>query len=479
MKLIKSLVKRYLKYFSYFYTHLRYRMLIALAISLAVGTLDGFGLAMFLPLLEMVDGQKNVSADSLGNLRFLVDGIQAMGISLTLVSVLLVMLFFFVLKAVARFVEAFYKVIITRYFIRNLRFENIDKLAGFSYKAFVMADVGRIQNTLSTEVAKLLNAYRSYFMAIQAGVMVVVYVVMAFLANAQFALLVVGGGLLSNLAYQRIYRKTKEGSKKLTKSGHQFHALLIQKVAFFKYLKATGSMKAYSRKLKAVILETEEVTRKMGVYNAILSATKEPLVVLVVIAVIIVQVQYFSQTLGLIILSLLFFYRSLTYLMNVQNNWNSFLTGTGAIENMNEFMQELKINQERSGKEKFTSFQDKIELRNVSFSYGNTSIIDNLNITIRRNETVAFVGESGSGKTTLVNILAGLMPVNSGAFVIDGKNFSAFNASTYQERIGYITQEPVIFSDSIYNNVTFWAVRNPEMKVASGRLYVKLRLTPL
>lgn len=461
MNIIKKFIKRYLKHFSYFYIHLRYRIFVSLFLSLAVGTLDGFGLAMFLPLLQMVDGQEVADGESMGNMRFLVDGIEALGLNLNLVTILTVMLFFFVLKGIARFLEAYYKVILSRYFIKNLRFANINKLGNYSYKAFVMADVGRIQNTLSGEVGRVLNAYKSYFMSVQAGVMVLVYVFLAFLANPQFAILVAVGGGLSNLVYQRIYKKTKEASKKLTQGGHAFQALLIQKVSFFKYLKATGLMRVYAKKLKEIIVEVEEITRKMGWYNAILSSTKEPLVVMVVVVVIIIQVTYFSVSLGPIILSLLFFYRSLTFLMNLQTQWNAFLSASGSLENMTEFMQELSKAQEKHGVEKLTQFKKAIELKGVFFSYGSSSILRHLDLTIAKNETIAFVGESGSGKTTLVNLLAGLMPIDEGAFLIDGKNVDEIDIRSYQRRIGYITQEPVIFSDNIFNNVTFWAENTP------------------
>jgi ABC-type multidrug transport system fused ATPase/permease subunit len=464
METLKQLVKKYLKHFSYFYLHLRYRVFVALAISLVVGTLDGFGLAMFLPLLEMADGRVS-DPQALGNLRFLVDGLQLAGIELTIISVLMVILLFFILKGIARFLEAYYKVVLARYFIKNLRFENIDKLASYKYKAFVLADVGRIQNTLTGEVGRVFNAYKSYFMSVQAGVMVLVYVVMAFLANPEFAGLVAIGAVLSNLVYQRIYQRTKQASKTVTKGSHKFQALLIQKVAFFKYLKATGLMKAYGNKLKSTILEIEAVNKKMGWYNAILSSTKEPLVVLVVVGVIIIQISYFSQNFGLIILSLLFFYRSLTFLMNLQTQWNSFLTASGSLDNMTEFMAELNADQEKIGKESFQYFQNALSLKNVSFSYGKTEVLKTIDLNIYKNETIAFVGESGSGKTTIVNILAGLMPVENGTFSIDGKNSRLIDINQYQQRIGYITQEPVIFNDTIFDNVTFWSERTPENEV--------------
>jgi ABC-type multidrug transport system fused ATPase/permease subunit len=462
MKLLKAFVKKYLKHFSYFYRHLRYRIFLALALSLIVGTLDGFGLAMFLPLLQMVDGQAAASSENMGNMRFLLDGMASLGIPLTLVSVMLVMLFFFTVKGVARFAEAVYRVVVQRYFIKTMRFATIDKLSNYSYKAFVMADVGRIQNTMSGEVAKVSGAYKSYFMSVQAVVMVLVYVVLAFLANPQFALLVVAGGVLSNLVYQQIYKKTKVASQNLTRGGHKFQGLLIQQVAFFKYMKATALIKPYANKLKSTVLKIEAVTRKMGMYGAVLSATREPVVIAVVIAVVIIQVTYFSQSLGLIILSLLFFYRSLNYLMNLQTNWNSFLQASGSLENMTEFMAELNANQEKTGTEKLTAFTSSLELKEAHFAYGPTPVLNNINLTIQKNETIAFVGESGSGKTTLVNVLAGLLPLDNGKYFIDGKNSRKLDITTLQARIGYITQEPVIFSDTVFNNVTFWAEKTPD-----------------
>jgi subfamily B ATP-binding cassette protein MsbA len=178
---------------------------------------------------------------------------------------------------------------------------------------------------------------------------------------------------------------------------------------------------------------------------------------MVVVVVVLIQVNYFGESIGVIVLSLLFFYRSLTFLMNVQTQWNAFLHATGSLENMTEFMNELQASQEKFGKKTLETFRKSIELRNVGFSYGAKEILRDFNLTINKNETIAFVGESGSGKTTLVNLVAGLMPIDHGVFTIDGVNAKEIDIRKYQRRIGYITQEPVIFSDSIYNNVTFWA----------------------
>lgn len=461
----KRFIKKHFVHFVYFYTHLRYRIFFTLTLSLIVGVLDGFGLAMFFPLLEMVGGQENFTGEGLGGLSFLVEGIEAVGIRLTIYSLLIIIAIFFFLKGIAKFVEQYYNVIIQQYFIKKLRYESVNKLSNLKYKAFVMSDVGRIQNTLSGEVGRVSQAYKSYFLAVQAGVLVCVYSVLAFFTDAQFAILVVIGGALSNLTYNQIYRKTKETSKKITKESHVFQGLLIQEVAFFKYLKATGSISLYAKKLRSVIDNIERNTKKIGFYNSVLVASREPLVIAVVVLVIIIQITYFSEGIGAIILSLMFFYRSLNALVLLQNNWNSFLGASGSFTNITEFMKELSSQQDRKEGMPLKSFESSMVLNGVTFNYGSAPpVLKNIDLIINKNQIVAFIGESGSGKTTLVNLLAGLMPIETGTFEIDGIPFQTLDVVSYQRRIGYITQEPVIFSDTIYNNVTFWAEGTPENK---------------
>ena len=430
-----------------------------------VGLMDGMGLAMFLPLLQMVDGS-HTEADTakMGNLSFITHVFSYLGISLTLVVVLLIILFFFTVKGLLKFAEGYTRVVLEQMFVKKIRLQNIKGLSEFSYNVFVNSDSGRIQNTFSGEVEKVNQAYRYYFTSLQYGVSVLVYVSLAFFANPQFAILVAIGGLVTNLFFKRIYKLTKNLSKKITIDNHAFQGLLIQKVSFFKYLKATGLLNKYADKLVNNIIKIQGSQRKVGMMGAALQAVREPLIILVVVAVIIIQVKFFSQNVGLIILSLLLFYRSLTFLMGMQNYWNFFLAVSGSLDNMQNFITELKAGKEKDGTIFFPEFKSMVELRQVSFFYEAAQVLNNVNFKIHKNETIAIVGESGSGKTTLMNILTGLLNPDTGAVFIDTINLTDIKKHTFQQRIGYITQEPVIFNDTIFNNVTFWDTASPENK---------------
>jgi subfamily B ATP-binding cassette protein MsbA len=157
-----------------------------------------------------------------------------------------------------------------------------------------------------------------------------------------------------------------------------------------------------------------------------------------------------------VFVSLLFFYRSLNSLMSLQEGWNKYLEVSGSLENIQSFQRELHAAAEPVGNQTFKTFDKVIKLENVSFGYSNKQILNKISFEIYKNETLAFVGESGSGKTTLVNVLCGLLPPDDGIIQVDNYLLKQLYLPSFQKRIGYITQEPVIFNDTLFNNISLW-----------------------
>ena len=430
--------------------------------NIVVGVLDGLGIMMFLPLLELVSDSSEVDPNELGKMAFVMEFIRDMGLPLNLGSVLLLMVIFFFGKAITQYLAGIYRIGVREDFVKRMRTTNVQKLGGLAYKYFVTSDVGRIQNTLTGEVDRVAAAFQNYFKTIEAFVLVVVYMGFAFSFDPAFAVLVTIGGVLTNFLYKHLYKNTRGFSRTLTGENNFFQSLIIQNVGNFKYLKATGSLGKYGEKLNQSILRIKDTNIRIGKLDALLYAAREPLIILVVVAVILIQTSIFGSELGPILASLLFFYRALTSLMLMQTSWNKFLAVSGSLENMVAFGKELSANKEPKGAGDLKNEIGELELRNISFYYDQTAVLRDISLTIKKNETVGFVGESGSGKTTLVNIACGLLPVEKGSYLINGNNIENINKGDLQKKIGYITQDPVIFNDTLYNNVTFWADRNKE-----------------
>ena len=99
------------------------------------------------------------------------------------------------------------------------------------------------------------------------------------------------------------------------------------------------------------------------------------------------------------------------------------------------------------------AFEDKIEFKNVSFGYGNDTIIENFNLMINKGETVALVGQSGSGKSTLANLLTRFWDVKSGQILIDGVDIKDIKLKNYRDLFGLVTQDSILFNDTIGKNI--------------------------
>ncbi len=448
-------------YFNFYYGVTGNRIWVYIFLSICVGFLDGMGLAMFMPLLQAAGGGSatggGTTKEDHGAMANFTHFIQSIGFPLTINVVLVLMVILFFAKGVIKFVQLNYGVSIQHSFMRKVRFVLIDRLQGLTYKGFLKLDAGRIQNTLVTETQRLFQTMVFYFNAIQAMVMLLSYIALAFLANWQFAFLVASGAALSNFVYRKIQKETKKASLEVSKKGNDFNGYLIQAINHFKYLKSTGYFISFRKKINSVIVQTENLNKKMGFYAAFTTSSREPLIIIIVAIVIYIQINLIGSKLPSILLSLLLFYRALMSLMQVQNYWQFFVQNIGSMETIASLANEMAEVQEDHQPAAMPVIKDGFELKNLEFSYGTNRVLNGINLKIEKNKTIALVGESGSGKTTLANIFSGLIPPDNGEILIDSQPLTNFDIDSYRSKIGYISQEAVIFNDDLYNNITFWA----------------------
>jgi ABC-type multidrug transport system fused ATPase/permease subunit len=452
-------------YLQFYYQIIGNRLLLFLGLSVLISCLDGIGLAMFIPLLQAVSAGGDAGGeDALGQLRYFTRFIRMLGLDLTVTTILMTLVALFTLKGFIRFVQLSYYAKLRQVFIKKIRFSLVNNLQALSYSAFSKLDAGRIQNTLTVDVQRLFQTMKFYFDAAQAFVMLSTYMLLAFLANYQFAFLVCIGAASSNFIYRRIYKATKRMSVELSKKGSDFNGFLSQTTLYFKYLKSTNTFGRYARKLKQVINDAEYLNRRIGNMNAITTSVKEPIIILVVTAVILLQLNWMGASLSTIILSLLLFYRALSFLVTVQNHWQGFIENIGGMNAVAGMLDEMSLLHEVKGTTPFTTIEKQISLHQVTFQYDSKPVLDGINIIIPKKNTVALVGESGAGKTTIANMIAGLIYPAGGELLIDAVPIREIDLDSYRDRIGYISQESVIFNDSIFNNVTFWAEPTPGNK---------------
>lgn len=447
-------------YFKYFKSFTGYRSYVYILLNFLVGLFDSLGLAMFIPLIALVvDSQ--IENESLGKLQFLVDFISDMGWELNLKVVLLFMISLFCVKAFFYYVKANFLNETLLIAQTKIRYQLVNGLSDISYEGFTKMNAGKTQNNLVAETGKFMAAMNSYYMSIQNTVMLLTYLMMATMSNWKFSIMVAIGALLTNFLYKFINKKTKEIARNISNIGHDYNGKIIQTVANFKYLKATNKLEIFKNKLKKDIVTSEKMNYRITRISSIGESLREPLVIGIIAIVLYIQLEYVKSDFGSILVSLLLFYKSLGFLITLQATWNAFLKSSAGIESIENLLDELKANRELQSDVMHENIGN-LRLENLNVTFGNRPVLKNINLKIPEKISIAFVGQSGAGKTTLANVICGLQIPHEGKLYNEDISVYDSNLNSFREKVGYITQEPVIFDDNLFNNITLWDEKTPE-----------------
>jgi len=148
------------------------------------------------------------------------------------------------------------------------------------------------------------------------------------------------------------------------------------------------------------------------------------------------------------------FFQVLDPAKRLSNAVSAIQGGMASLERVSEVLDyDLKV-EEIANPMPISEIKDKIEFRNIGFYYEKSNLIlKNVSITVPKGKTVALVGQSGSGKTTIANLFARFYDVSEGEILIDGHNIKNLKLTDYRQLLGMVTQESVLFNDSVYNNI--------------------------
>lgn len=147
------------------------------------------------------------------------------------------------------------------------------------------------------------------------------------------------------------------------------------------------------------------------------------------------------------------FYNIINPAKALSTSFSNLNKGSAAITRIEEILNTpITVDDNPNGK-KLESFNDKIEFRNVRFAYEDAVILDNINLVIEKGKTVALVGSSGAGKSTLADLVPRFHDVTGGEVLIDGVNIKDYSLHSVRSLMSIVTQEPILFNDTIENNI--------------------------
>lgn len=139
---------------------------------------------------------------------------------------------------------------------------------------------------------------------------------------------------------------------------------------------------------------------------------------------------------------------------NLSGAFSNVQKGTAALDRIEQLLTTPNTITEKPDAQPLPDFRQQIELRNVSFAYGNRTVLQGINLIIPKGKTVALVGSSGAGKSTLADLVPRFHDVTGGQILIDGRDLRDCRIDDLRRLIGVVGQDPILFNDTLYNNIT-------------------------
>lgn len=142
--------------------------------------------------------------------------------------------------------------------------------------------------------------------------------------------------------------------------------------------------------------------------------------------------------------------------------------GAASIERIEKLIQTNEEITDAPNAKTLDSFEHSIEFRNVSFSYEDKVVLKNINLTIPKGKTVALVGSSGAGKSTLADLVPRFIEATEGEVLIDGVSIKDYSIHSIRSKMGIVTQEAILFNDTIANNIALGVEDAPHEAVVQA-----------
>lgn len=435
---------------------------IYLIFTLTIGAVvaESIGIAMLLPLFFLIDqGESATHVETGGIAEMAHHVLSLLRLENSLAGIVLLIAGFFLLRGALKLGEGAYKGYLEADLMRLTKGRAFRLLGSMDYRYYTSRNTGHFVNLVSVQINQFVSTSYSYLAFCIAAVTFLGYSAVAFLISPGFTAMAMVAGVGILIALKSLSAIISRYSRLDANEQGTLNKMMVQTVQSYKYLASTASLRPLQKALHSSITKLARYMFRKNLAVSFTDAVREPLAMAVVVSIIVLQMALFEGNLASIMIAVLLIYRAMTQLGAMQVNWQKTLGRIGSIEMVEKELAEIEAHQEGNGQVTLPPLSKEIVLENLSFQYRGSEgppVLRELNLRIPARQTIGVVGESGAGKSTLVDVLTLLLSPNEGRMLIDGQPAETIHRVSWREQIGFVSQETVVFDDTIANNICLW-----------------------
>lgn len=314
--------------------------------------------------------------------------------------------------------------------------------------------MSRMTNDANTVEGSIINMMEGL---IKDPVMVIVYLISMVAISPTLSLFLLILLPLTAFVIGRISRSLKRQSTAASERIGQTLSVLDETLGGIRVIKAFCAERILNLKFVSMNNTLLNINKRMSRRRDLASPLTELLGVVVLCVIIYYGANLIIHHKGLSGGGLLAYIAMFGMMINPAKSLSSSFfnvqQGAAALERIEELL-DTPVVVEDEGTKKLDTFNSEIEFRNVSFGYNEHTVLKNINLKIPKGKTVALVGSSGAGKSTLADLVTRFHDVTSGEVLFDGINIKDYSIQSVRQKVGIVTQEPILFNDTIANNIT-------------------------
>ena len=432
--------------------------------SIVSGVLQSASVLALFPLMKYLDASTEQFSNPLIT-EYFEKMFFWMGMDTSLITVLGFMVFStWSIKWIEYFIKS-YSAKISAVIVKNLRQQIIEAVMQASWSYFINKRVGYIIHSVITETGKTVAGYNDAIRFFSSIVQGLVLLITTFILSPFISLIVVITGVILVILFTPWINYAKQVSVKTGKLLQEITSRITDTLHGLKPLKAMNNDRFLMPILHRETVGLEKQQFRGFLVSQLPIVLRDSLIILVMAIVAYVSLEYSIIEKANLLPMLLLFLGAVRQLASAQSVFQAQKGMEPFYISLKENIAEAKRVNEKSYGDINPVFKEQITIKDVSFSYGEVSVLRNTSLVIKKKSFVALMGKSGAGKTTFTDILCALYKPNSGEVLIDNNNLQSLNINKWRQMIGYVPQDLVLFHDTIINNVNLGDVSISNEKV--------------
>ena len=378
-------------------------------------------------------------------------------ISSTLILVVGIVIFFFLMKNLFNYLALYNITFVKNGLLKNLRGKLYSKVISMPISYFLNKKKGDLMSRITADILEIQTSYLSILeLMVREPLTILFTLIVMFTISPELTLFVILFIPISGFIISIIGKKLRKDSKEVQQQQSNFLSMIDETISGQKVIKSFLSESFFNQKFDSINEMLYKFSNKVINRKNLAGPFSEFMGILVIGVLLwfggkmVLINETISGTTFIVFMGLA--YNILTPAKNLSKSFYSIKKGNAAAERVFEII-EFKPENDSNRDQLLETFKDKIEFKNVDFSYGQSKILDKISFTIKKGQSVALVGSSGSGKTTIANLLNGFYNSESGSISIDGMEISSITRESLYKKISIVTQESILFNDTIMNNI--------------------------